>query len=124
MTHWTSHSECVTQGADLALLAPGDREPSEVTQANEHTVITTYCNRCTVRLECLLDALDNDRVPEGVWGGLTQAQRIGTKRKAGTGRNPNRPLTPHVIKALEEMCDEREQSGRRVPASRSWPRSG
>lgn len=124
MNHWQANSECVTQNAELTLLAPSDREPSEITHANELTVIANYCTHCTVRLECLITAIDAPNVPEGVWGGLTQRQRIGAKRKPGTAYNPDRPLTPHVVKALEELCDEREKSGRRVPASRAWTRTG
>lgn len=35
---------------------------------------TVICRYCPVQLECLADALDN-RVPFGVWGGLTERQR-------------------------------------------------
>lgn len=35
---------------------------------------TVICRHCPVQVECLADALDN-RVPFGVWGGLTERER-------------------------------------------------
>lgn len=35
---------------------------------------TAICRHCPVQMECLADALDN-RVPFGVWGGLTERER-------------------------------------------------
>lgn len=32
------------------------------------------CNSCTVRAECLAEALDN-RIEWGVWGGMTERER-------------------------------------------------
>ena len=36
--------------------------------------VKTLCAACSVRLECLADALDN-RIEFGVWGGMTERER-------------------------------------------------
>lgn len=43
----------------------------------------SICGRCTVTEQCLQYALDND-INEGVWGGLTEAERKKLKRQART----------------------------------------
>src|SRR5699024_3804904 len=39
------------------------------------------CFDCPVRLECLVDALDN-RIQYGVWGGMTERERRALLRRA------------------------------------------
>lgn len=123
MTDWYQDGECRTQGADPDLFISIDKEPKEVTEANQRTVIDLYCNHCAVRLECLLQSLDEKQTQNGVWGGLTERERLGKTKAGVTVKNP-RKLTSHVRKALEEMSSERQASGRRVPTSRAWPRTG
>lgn len=40
----------------------------------EQNVAKRVCSGCPVRLECLVEALDN-RIDFGVWGGMTERER-------------------------------------------------
>jgi WhiB family redox-sensing transcriptional regulator len=42
------------------------------------------CGHCPVKDDCLQDALDQDRNPEGVWGGTTKRQR----KRIREGKSP------------------------------------
>ena len=67
--HWTAYGACA--GAcpdDLFVEGAAQRVAREV------------CASCPVRLECLIDALDN-RVAFGVWGGLTERERRALVRR-------------------------------------------
>lgn len=48
----------------------------------------TYCETCTVRLECLRAAMRNEsgeRCRYGVWGGMTPRQRVELSRSKPVG---------------------------------------
>ena len=61
--HWTAYGACrSTSPDDLFVEGAAQRSAREV------------CSGCTVRLDCLVDALDN-QVPFGVWGGMTERER-------------------------------------------------
>ena len=61
--HWTAYGACTGASPDdLFVEGAAQRVAREV------------CATCRVRLECLIDALDN-RVAFGVWGGLTERER-------------------------------------------------
>lgn len=67
--HWTAYSAC--GGAtpdDLFVEGAAQRAAREV------------CAGCTVRLECLIDALDH-RILFGVWGGMTERERRALLRR-------------------------------------------
>jgi len=49
-------------------------------QGAEQNVAKRICRGCTVRLECLADALDN-RIEFGVWGGMTERERRAMLRR-------------------------------------------
>lgn len=57
------------------------------------------CDRCPVKLDCLVEALDN-RIEYGVWGGLTERQR-----RVVLNRNPGlrswRPLLEQLARATD-----------------------
>ncbi|PVC91449.1 hypothetical protein DBP19_16690 [Streptomyces sp. CS090A] len=60
---WSSLAACRTDESDVMFLA----EPAELRAE-------TVCGGCSVRTECLADALDN-RVEFGIWGGMTARER-------------------------------------------------
>ncbi len=67
--NWTSRGACLQ-------IAPDDLFVQGAAQRSARSV----CGGCTVRLECLADALDN-RVEFGVWGGMTERERRALLRR-------------------------------------------
>lgn len=68
---------------DNALCA-GDQPDMLFVQGAAQREVRRRCLSCTVRVQCLLDALEN-RVNFGVWGGLTERERRALlKRNTGT----------------------------------------
>ncbi|MFD4790403.1 WhiB family transcriptional regulator [Streptomyces sp. NPDC058459] len=69
-TSWHTRGTC--HGMDVedaeAVFFPGPRDHEEIAEAKE------LCGWCPVRRECLDFALENV-LKEGVWGGLTEAER-------------------------------------------------
>ncbi|MFG3323825.1 WhiB family transcriptional regulator [Streptomyces sp. NPDC048171] len=69
-TSWHTRGAC--HGMDVedadAVFFPGPRDHEEIAEAKE------LCGWCPVRRECLDFALENV-LKEGVWGGLTEAER-------------------------------------------------
>ncbi|WP_416531391.1 WhiB family transcriptional regulator [Streptomyces coelicoflavus] len=69
-TSWHTRGAC--HGMDVedadAVFFPGPRDHEEIAEAKE------LCGWCPVRRECLDYALENV-LKEGVWGGLTEAER-------------------------------------------------
>ncbi|MFB6552691.1 WhiB family transcriptional regulator [Streptomyces sp. NPDC056405] len=69
-TSWHTRGAC--HGMDVedaeAVFFPGPRDHEEIAEAKE------LCGWCPVRRECLDFALEN-ALKEGVWGGLTEAER-------------------------------------------------
>ncbi|MFE4539360.1 sigma-70 family RNA polymerase sigma factor [Streptomyces scopuliridis] len=72
VTDWTSQAACRTRN-------PGELSTEELAQGREKAV----CTGCSVRTECLADALDN-RVVFGVWGGMTERERRALLRRRPT----------------------------------------
>lgn len=67
--HWTAYGAC-------GQLSPDDLFVEGAAQRTVREV----CLRCTVRLECLVDALDH-RITFGVWGGMTERERRALMRR-------------------------------------------
>ncbi|AJE87469.1 WhiB-like transcription factor [Streptomyces albus] len=69
-TSWHTRAAC--HGMDVedadAVFFPGPRDHDDIAEAKE------LCGWCPVRRECLDFALDNT-LKEGIWGGLTEAER-------------------------------------------------
>jgi len=61
---WTERAACLNE--DVNLFFPIGRKPTGAQQ--------TYCGHCPVAVECLEHALDTNET-DGIWGGLTPAQR-------------------------------------------------
>lgn len=67
---WTTKAACAGRSPDeLFVQGAAQRQAREV------------CFSCPVRLECLVDALDN-RIQFGVWGGMTERERRALLRRA------------------------------------------
>lgn len=67
---WTAQAACAGRSPDeLFVQGAAQRQAREV------------CFDCPVRLECLVDALDN-RIQFGVWGGMTERERRALLRRA------------------------------------------
>ena len=67
--NWTSRGACLQ-------IAPDDLFVQGAAQRSARSV----CFGCTVKLECLADALDN-RIEFGVWGGMTERERRALLRR-------------------------------------------
>lgn len=67
---WTAQAACATEEPDdLFVQGAAQRTAREI------------CFSCSVRTECLADALDN-RIQFGVWGGMTERERRALLRRS------------------------------------------
>lgn len=71
---WTRQAACAGMtGGDFDPWHPDDDLPP-ARVALQHAMARRVCAECPVRLACALDAL-TDALPDGMWGGLTPADR-------------------------------------------------
>lgn len=63
-----------------------------------------YCQRCTVRVECLQYALANSTVVTGVWGGLNDDERTAQKRGGQRKSCPGCLGLKHFSDGVSEIC--------------------
>ena len=89
MYDWASRGACRTSDPDSLFV-----------QGAAQTRAKTVRMGCTVRTECLADALDN-RVEFGVWGGMTERERRALLRR--------RPNVSSWRRLLETARDEHER---------------
>jgi len=82
----TAHETWMTEGAchgeDPDLFFPISASDAGIDQIRRATSI---CDHCRVESDCLLYALNN-RIKDGIWGGLTEQQRqslIRSRRRRG-----------------------------------------
>jgi WhiB family redox-sensing transcriptional regulator len=69
---WTSRAACK------------ETDPDELfVQGAAQNRAKLICRGCSVRTECLADALDN-RIEFGVWGGMTERERRALLRRSST----------------------------------------
>lgn len=66
---WAAHAACRTCDPDTLFVQGAAQNRAKV-----------ICVGCSVRTECLADALDN-RVEFGVWGGMTERERRALLRR-------------------------------------------
>jgi hypothetical protein len=86
---WHRQGACRGRGPDKFYPALEDGE----------TYPLALCRSCEVREDCLHYALDN-RIVDGVWGGLTELERrrlLGIAVKKRTARRPSRIAIPVVF---------------------------
>ena len=102
---WTLRAACAKRSPDeLFVQGAAQRQAREV------------CFDCPVRLECLVDALDN-RIQYGVWGGMTERERRALLRRAPTVESWRSTLDG------VDRTEITEEIGRRWPAPRPRRRS-
>lgn len=94
---WTAQAACAGRSPDdLFVQGAAQRQAREV------------CFACPVRLECLVDALDN-RIQFGVWGGMTERERRALLRRAPT------------VESWKETLAEIDRDSIAELISRRWP---
>ena len=71
---WRAEALCARTDPEL-FFSPG---------ALEHKVAKRICRLCPVQKDCLVYAMDAP-MDHGIWGGLTERERRGFRRKAGAG---------------------------------------
>lgn len=102
---WTARAACAgREPDDLFVQGAAQRQAREV------------CFSCPVRLECLVDALDN-KIEFGVWGGMTERERRALLRRAPAVDSWAKMLADMDAKAIAELISQRWPTAR--PAARS-----
>lgn len=92
---WTAQAACASQNPDdLFVRGAAQRQAREV------------CFSCPVRLECLVDALDN-RIQFGVWGGMTERERRALLRRAPGVESWRETLTEMDRESINELIHQR-----------------
>ena len=84
-TDWAAQAACRTTDPDTLFV-----------QGAAQNRAKAICVGCTVRTECLADALDN-RVEFGVWGGMTERERRALLR-----RRPNVTSWRHLLQTAQD----------------------
>jgi WhiB family redox-sensing transcriptional regulator len=94
---WTSRAACK------------DTDPDELfVQGAAQNRAKLICRGCSVRTECLADALDN-RIEFGVWGGMTERERRALLRR--------RPDVTSWRELLEQARDAYQRNSGELVAS-------
>jgi len=103
-----AHVTHAAEGADWATRAAcRDLDPDELfVQGAAQNKVKARCVACTVRTECLADALDN-RVEFGVWGGMTERERRSVLRRRPEVVSWKALLFTARTRALGSACTER-----------------
>jgi WhiB family transcriptional regulator, redox-sensing transcriptional regulator len=88
---WWSRAACATADPDLFFpISPAGPALRQVTRAK------AICARCDIRRECLQYALGAGSI-QGVWGGMTEAERrrlLRRQRRTGIPALPDSPRVP------------------------------
>ena len=102
-TNWTASAACRIVAAE-ELFSRGARQQ----QAKQ------ICGGCSVRVECLAEALDNG-IEWGVWGGMTERER-----RQLLAQRPDvtswRERVDVALRAYEEQLTTRHARSARMPA--------
>lgn len=72
---WQLHARCRTTGSATFLAPDGETAGPRI---RREYAAKKICGDCPVRPHCLAHAL-NTPEPHGVWGGMTERERAGTK---------------------------------------------
>jgi len=92
---WTTKAACAGRSPDeLFVQGAAQRQAREV------------CFSCPVRLECLVDALDN-RIQFGVWGGMTERERRALLRRAPSVESWHSALADLDREHINELIAQR-----------------
>ncbi|WP_327309739.1 WhiB family transcriptional regulator (plasmid) [Streptomyces sp. NBC_01298] len=84
--HWDEDAACRNTNTDEMFV-----------ESTQQKRAKSVCTGCTVRTECLAEALDN-RIEFGIWGGMTERERRALLRR--------RPDVTSWRKVLEGARDE------------------
>jgi WhiB family redox-sensing transcriptional regulator len=96
----------------IAQAACRTTDPDELfVQGAAQNRVKAVCMTCSVRTECLADALDH-RVEFGVWGGMTERERRALLRRR-----------PHVTSWREVLQSARDEYERVLSPQRASGRS-
>jgi WhiB family redox-sensing transcriptional regulator len=104
-TDWTTRGACRASDPDALFV-----------QGAEQNRAKQVCRGCTVRTECLADALDN-RVEFGVWGGMTERERRALLR-----RRPNVTSWRRLLAAAQAEWEKSGQAEWAKPNA-EWAKS-
>lgn len=99
---WRARADCRKAGMDPELWFPRGTTGPHVLQADE---AKAFCRECPVAMTCALWAINN-RTDDGIYGGLSEAQRRGIIRKG--------PLTNDQITSLVQAAWQRDTRDRLV----------
>jgi WhiB family transcriptional regulator, redox-sensing transcriptional regulator len=92
---WTVRAACAQHEPDeLFVQGAAQRQAREL------------CFSCPVRLECLVDALDN-RIQFGVWGGMTERERRSLLRRAPSVESWRSTLADLDREHITELISQR-----------------
>ena len=91
---WAAQAACRAADPDLLFV-----------QGAAQNRVKAICLGCSVRSECLADALDN-RVEFGVWGGMTERERRALLR-----RRPNVPSWRQLLMTAQTEFDRQALLG-------------
>lgn len=94
---WSASAACRTTDPDALFV-----------QGAAQNRAKALCLGCSVRTECLADALDNE-VEFGVWGGMTERERRALLR-----RRPNVTSWRRLLQTARETYERRDDQGVRV----------
>jgi WhiB family redox-sensing transcriptional regulator len=94
---WSARAACRTTDPDALFV-----------QGAAQNRAKALCLGCSVRTECLADALDN-QVEFGVWGGMTERERRALLR-----RRPNVTSWRRLLQTARETYERRDDQGIRV----------
>jgi WhiB family redox-sensing transcriptional regulator len=75
--HWRSHAACRDADASVFFSTDGERGHA---RAHRESQAREICRTCPVLDDCREHALTAD-VPYGVWGGTTESDRRGARRR-------------------------------------------
>lgn len=113
-TDWVSQAACQEQPLD-ALFVRGN--------AAQHAAAKKMCAGCSVRTECLAEALDS-RIGWGVWGGLTERERRQVLRLRPNVKSWRMLLEHARARHLERGGAERTAPAQRQQGYRAGAASG
>lgn len=107
-----------------ALAACAHSSPDELfVQGAAQRAARAVCYGCPVRISCLADALDN-RVPFGVWGGMTERERRALLRRQPDVTSWRTLLTSDDAAVSDLVAIKPPRGARTTAAGRVVPRGG
>lgn len=104
LDNWREHGAC--QGVDPELFFPISTRGPSVLQTAEAKAVCATCP-FEVREKCLAWALESDQ-EFGIWGGTTEKERRGIKRRREAKEADARPVEQPRRRLIDRWADYRE----------------